>query len=912
MIKSQIIFLMKRFLLFTVIGLIPLAMPAQPAEITLTIDGATKYQTMNGFGVNINPAWWYNGEYRDAKVVQPAIDLLIDSLGATIFRAVIEEIDWEAVNDDNDPDNFNWTYYNSVFSSARFQGVWKSLRYLNQKGITNGLIISFMGAPPASAPLTLPDPQKSWMGSTNYTIFPAMEDELVESMAALLYYMRHTAKVQFTLVSPMNETDVIAGSKSADHPDGIVEGPNMPDAIQYVRVIRKLAKKLDAIGMGDIRFVTPDAASDRLFGECLNEMVKDSYLMGKLASWGVHQYGNDAGNYLNIINRPSNPNKSFWVTETAGIRNMLGQLDDNASAYLFWDGFDCVYQHGRRNGYGSVPPNDWVFWLAGDEGKPLIEYNAKDKSWMPRKQFYEHAQIMKFVKPGSVRLGISGQDSSLVVYAFLNPNGTLVILGRNNSNRTIAVKGNLANLPFLKSIKLIYTDSTTNFTEGNGMIVTGKSFEASLPAKSVFTINGIADSLSSSMKTDKPEPADWYAGDIHIHRNCGEGTSILPESELTNMMETNNLAVISVLADMGDGEVKDSKTDLPKVNGADAPQFRPGRLVHWDAEWHFDPFGTTFEHKALGGHLVLLGLKEAHQIWDESPYKIIEYGKSQDAIVGFCHMQYLNDSVQTKLDCCIPVDYPVEAALGTIDFLSEDVWLNDASVNAYYRLLNCGFRLGWAAGTDFPCNNSRPFGSLLTYVQVKDQPLTYRKWIEGIKKGRTVVTTNGHVEFLELKVNGEASPGDELKLKGNAIINIEVLWTASKELTGRIELVCNGKVIATQEGTSKPGQPVILKTNQTISKSSWICARRMDDKGHQSHTAPVYITVKNAPVRASAEDAQYFIKWIDNILMNIKPGGPWNRYFTHDLDVVQKRYVSARTVYEKIAIEAKKANDLKN
>ena len=175
-----------------------------------------------------------------------------------------------------------------------------------------------------------------------------------------------------------------------------------------------------------------------------------------------------------------------------------------------------------------------------------------------------------------------------------------------------------------------------------------------------------------------------------------------------------------------------------------------------------------------------------------------------------------------------------------------------------------------------------------------------------------MVTTNGHVEFLELKVNGEASPGDELKLKGNAIINIEVLWTASKELTGRIELVCNGKVIATQEGTSKPGQPVILKTNQTISKSSWICARRMDDKGHQSHTATVYITVKNAPVRASAEDAQYFIKWIDNILMNIKPGGPWNRYFTHDLDVVQKRYVSARTVYEKIAIEAKKANDLKN
>jgi hypothetical protein len=359
------------------------------------------------------------------------------------------------------------------------------------------------------------------------------------------------------------------------------------------------------------------------------------------------------------------------------------------------------------------------------------------------------------------------------------------------------------------------------------------------------------------MDADKPEPKDWYAGDIHVHRNCGEGTSILSETEFTAMMEPNNLAVISVLADMGDGEVKDSKRDLPHVNGTDAIQSRPGRMVHWDAEWHFDPFGTTFENKALGGHLIFLGLKEAHQIWNESPYKIIEWGKSQKAIVGFCHMQYLNDSIQNKLNCCIPVDYPVEAALGTIDFLAEDVWLNDAAVNAYYKLLNCGFRLGWAAGTDFPCNNSQPFGSLLTYVQVKDRPMTYQQWIGGIKNGRTVVTTNGHVEFLDLKVNGKASPGDEIKLRGTGTIKVEVKWTSTRKLTGRIELVCNGKVLATQEGTARPGEPVILKTSQTFKESSWICARRMDDKGHQSHTAPVYITVRNAPIRASVEDAQH-------------------------------------------------------
>ncbi len=65
--------------------------------------------------------------------------------------------------------------------------------------------------------------------------------------------------------------------------------------------------------------------------------------------------------------------------------------------------------------------------------------------------------------------------------------------GRNNSNRTIAVNGILSNLPVLKNMKLIYTDSVVNLIEGNEIIVSGKSFKASIPAESVFTITGISD-----------------------------------------------------------------------------------------------------------------------------------------------------------------------------------------------------------------------------------------------------------------------------------------------------------------------------------------------------------------------------------------------------------------------------------
>ncbi|MBN1559344.1 CehA/McbA family metallohydrolase [candidate division KSB1 bacterium] len=852
------------------------------AEIPVNIDGAVRFQKMDGFGVNINSAWWTDGEYRSTDVVRPAIDMLVDDLDATIFRVVIEEMDWEAVNDDDDPENFDCSYYNSVFSNARFRGVWNTLRYLNQKGITDGLMISFMGAPPA------------WMGS-NYSVDYEKEAEFAESIAALLWYARNTAGIQFTLVSPMNETEL----------DGR-EGPNMKDPKQFVRVLKNLAERLDATGMSDIRFVVPDAAGDSLFGQCLDEMITDAYLMGKLAHWGVHQYGDDAANYRNIVSRPENPNSSFWVTETAGIGNMLGQLDDNTTAFIFWDGFDCVYQHAIRNGYGNEPPNDWVFWIQY-EGRPLIAYNATDQSWTPRKQYYEFAQVFQFVEPGATRIAATSDRDSLAVYAFQNPNERLVIVGRNSQKKSVMLKGTLNNLAQVKPLQMFYTDSLSNVRRTQNSVIKDGVFSATIPGQSVFT-------LAEETSRPKPEPAGWYAGDMHVHRDCGGAVEdILPEEKLIEMMDVNDLAVISVLADMGDAEVKPSEIDLEKVNGQDFPLSVPGRTIHYDAEWHWDPFGTTFEHKALGGHIVLLGLTEAHQIWEESPYKILEYGRKQNGIVGFCHTEYLNDTIQNDLNCCIPIDYPVEAVLGTIDFISEDVYGSisdnygnysaDATINAYYKMLNCGIRLGLCAGTDYPCNNREPFGTLLTYVAVEG-PFTYRKWVEGIRDGKTVVSRNGHVEFLDFKVDGCFSPGDDIHITGKKTVTIAAKWTATATLSGRLELIYNGNIVASVRGIASPEHPVVLSAKQEMLQSGWLCARRMNDNGHQTHTAPIYVTVDNQPVRASVQDAEFFIAWIDNLLEKTSPGHEWNQYFTHDLDVVQGRYRRAKAIYSTIAKEA--------
>ena len=120
-------------------------------------------------------------------------------------------------------------------------------------------------------------------------------------------------------------------------------------------------------------------------------------------------------------------------------------------------------------------------------------------------------------------------------------------------------------------------------------------------------------------------------------------------------------------------------------------------------------------------------------------------------------------------------------------------------------------------------------------------------------------------------------------------------------------MVCNGKVIASQQASVAPGKPFVFNTTHEIAESSWICARRMDEKGHETHTAPIYFIVNKKPIRASAEDAQYFIDWIDRLMVKTRPGGPWNRYFTHDLDIVQARYRKAKSIYSKILKESGEA-----
>ena len=432
----------------------------------ITIDGTQTYQVIDGFGVNANHRSWTSAELR------PVLDALIDEAGMTLFRVVFDNTDWEAANDDSDPAVMNWTNYKAIYGSANFQPLWDMFAYLNQRGLSNGVFLNFMGPGPA------------WMGGG--TLAAGMEEEWAETIASLLVYARDTRRLKFRLIAPNNEPDISN------------EGITM-NARTYTNCLHKLAQKLDASGLGDLRFVAPDRAGGGT--AYMPEMLADSVVMGKLAHFGVHSYGSGGGGSSGVydyLQGSAYPDRTFWMTEfnvwcgtcDSGTRGtydwnycrgtaeyLLDHLANGASGGIVWEGYDSFYRH---------PPSTWSFWglLAVDNE------NATPKTYTPRKNFYTVAQISRFVRPGARRIGVTGATAPFsTLLAFHHADlGQVTIVGINTAANPATLQGTLASVATVTTIDLYYTSASTNLARAGSFAVSNSTFSATIPANCVFTL----------------------------------------------------------------------------------------------------------------------------------------------------------------------------------------------------------------------------------------------------------------------------------------------------------------------------------------------------------------------------------------------------------------------------------------
>jgi O-glycosyl hydrolase len=433
-------------------------------ELGVIVDGTQRFQRIDGFGVNANPASWNDGQ------LKPALDLLVDDFAMTIWRVIVEKADWEKINDNNDPQVFNWNYYHTLYKTPRFRDLWSTVEYLNRKRVE--VLLNVMGIVP------------QWMGGT--IIKQEAEDEWVEMIASLVYYGREVRKIQFKLLSPLNETDI-----------GSPEGPSVGPA-QYVRLLRKLVLRLESLGLSDLRMVAPDTASiEKANSAYLPAIMADAVVMAKIAHVGVHNYEGHSASIARAIKRSPYPDRSFWLTEWAaacpgcdnGKRNedewsfaktstlnLLNHLQDGATAALFYEGYDSFYQH-----HGSQS-----FW-------GLLAYEPTSKSYAPRKRLDTNSHVFKFILPGAIRVGASASNPSLSLVAFYHPTSRrLSIVGYNFANTRRDVRVRLKELSPIQAFEVYETTKSRSRQRERGARVTAGEAAIHVTPDSFFTITGLS------------------------------------------------------------------------------------------------------------------------------------------------------------------------------------------------------------------------------------------------------------------------------------------------------------------------------------------------------------------------------------------------------------------------------------
>jgi hypothetical protein len=393
--------------------------------------------------------------------------------------------------------------------------------------------------------------------------------------------------------------------------------------------------------------------------------------------------------------------------------------------------------------------------------------------------------------------------------------------------------------------------------------------------------------------------AGWFSGELHIHANYGYGSWFNTPRTMLQQCAGEDLNVCNFMVANSDADVV---YDRPFFRGGPDPLSTSENILYWNQE-----FRSTF-----WGHMTLVNLEQlVEPIFTgfkgtTNPYDspsnadIADRAHWQGGVVNYTHVSQGADWMKTPYAAkAIPID----VALGKIDTLDlNNTW--SASVPLWYRLLNCGFRISATAGTDVFLNRigSNLPGGDRVYVHL-DGPLTYKGWIEGLKAGRSFVTSGPMLSFT---ADGQG-PGAVLKVGAKPRVRVKAEARALFPLI-KAELVHNGKVLAAAK-LAADGLTATLDQEVTLERGGWL-AFRADGPGTSdtatgslnAHTGPVYVEAEGAVLR-SAEEARAFLKWIDQFEVQLRAR---NRFpTTKHREKALEQIEAARAVYRRIVREAR-------
>jgi glucuronoarabinoxylan endo-1,4-beta-xylanase len=391
----------------------------------ITVNPATTYQTMDGFGI----ADVWQGKSTSSADQRKLFWDPVDGIGMTLLRIGIDE-------------------NGKIMGDAAFVEAPDVVKF-------GGKVWAAPWSPPASYKDNNNINNGGHLNTSSYEAWAT-------TLAAFPAYFKQNAGVDLWGLSPQNEPDFTASYRSC-----------IFSASQMNAFIKVLGPKLHALNPP----VKVIAAEPDVWSHLWNNGDKygvaiegDATVRALVDVHATHDYGSN----VQSTTRPSPPanvTHPIWQTEatyTAGAG--IGPALD----------FDrCIYAAVTSGGTSG-----WVYWWTP-------EFMNGGSTSNPPKRVYAMGNFSKFVRPGYVRVGITGAPSSVQIVPFMNPaDGTFAIVGLNSGSNAVQVSFFVSGSAWPGTITPYVTSASANLAAGTPVTATAGRFSGTLAGQSVTTFVG--------------------------------------------------------------------------------------------------------------------------------------------------------------------------------------------------------------------------------------------------------------------------------------------------------------------------------------------------------------------------------------------------------------------------------------
>ena len=446
--------------------------------------GKTK-QVIDGFGVNVNPDQWRDGN------LKKAIDLLVDELGCTAIRFDCYGNGlWLDPSKMNDNGKWSNEYLKEVYSSKRYTDAWQTFRYFNSKGVKPYLNVS--GIVPQEWNF------KGTKELENYNAYAEMQ-------ATMVKWARENEKLEFEFYAPFNETDF----------DGSVEGPGISPQNKPA-AFKAIINKFNEYGLGDLKYIVFCDGNFRT--QKLKYFIANSDLVSKTFAISAHIYGNgdegDGDNWydnnsvigetIDSVRNTAYKNSHIWLTEYGDLnqtdeiewefawrcqRRLFRALREGVNLAQLWDAWDNFHVHDQAwSKYG------------------MIKTDTTNWTYTPKHRFYASKHVYKYVRPNWKRVEISVPEKkqtkgvyawhashlkNMKLLAFISPDGKdFTITGMNLIESDVEFNIELKDLisEIDKPVNNYRTTRHENFVLTEKVKLVDNKLKVLVKERSIFTI----------------------------------------------------------------------------------------------------------------------------------------------------------------------------------------------------------------------------------------------------------------------------------------------------------------------------------------------------------------------------------------------------------------------------------------